>query len=158
MSIETISNAVCASSELCSTACEIMFGLASTSLWSLGRADGLDDALADAGDDRLLGRPADQPLELGPHRHAGLGPELNAVAADGVEGLPALGRVGAVDDLRIDAGLDGVEDVAAGQVDGGGRLPRQVDAGLVGGDDRRGRLRHVAAGQVVRLQVLGRRP
>ena len=50
--------------------------------------------------------------------------------------------------------LDGVEDVAAGQVDGGGRPPRQVDAGLVGGDDRRRRLGHVAAGQVVRLQVL----
>ena len=51
----------------------------------VGRADGLDDALADAGDDRLLGRPADEPFELRPHRHAGLGPQLNAVAADGVE-------------------------------------------------------------------------
>ena len=30
----------------------------------------------------------------------------------------------------IDAGLDGVEDVAAGQVDGGGRLPRQVEPAL----------------------------
>ena len=34
MSIDTISNAVCASSALCSTVCEIMPGLASTSLWS----------------------------------------------------------------------------------------------------------------------------
>ena len=40
----------------------------------------------------------------------------------------------------IDAGADGVEHVAAGQVDGGGGPPRQVDAGLVGGDDRRRRL------------------
>ncbi len=39
----------------------------------LGRADGLDDALADAGDDRLLGGPADQAVELGPHRDAGPG-------------------------------------------------------------------------------------
>ena len=34
MSTETISKAVCESSELCSTVCVIMFGLASTSLWS----------------------------------------------------------------------------------------------------------------------------
>ena len=155
-SIDTISNAVCESSEFLSTACEIRFGLASTSLWCSARADGLDDALADAGDDGFLGGAADEAVELGPHRDAGPGLELNAVLADAVERRPALGRVGAVDDLGVDAGLDGVEDVAAGQVDGGGRPPRQVHAGLVGGDDRRRRLGHVAARQVVGFQVLRR--
>ena len=55
-------------------------------------ADRLDDALADAGDDGFLGGAADEPFELGPHGDAGLGPQLNAVAADGVEELPALRR------------------------------------------------------------------
>ena len=113
----------------------------------LGAADGLDDALADAGDDRLLGGAADQAVELGPHRDAGPGLELNAVLAHAVERGPALGRIGAVDDLGIDAGLDGLEDVAAGQVDGGGDPPGQIHAGLVGGDHGRGHLRDVAAGR-----------
>ena len=47
-----------------------------------------------------------------------------------------------------------------GQVDGGGPLPRQRDVGPVGGDQGPDDVRHVAAGQVVGLQVLGwsRRP
>ena len=58
--------------------------------------------------------------------------------------------------LGLTLRLDGLEDVAAGQVDGGGDVPRQVHAGLVGGDDRRRHLRHVAARQVVRLHLLRR--
>src|SRR5206468_2297113 len=106
-----------------------------------------------AGDDRLLGGAADEPFELGPHRDAGAGLELDAVLAHAVERRPALLRVGAVDDLRVHARLDGVEHVAAGQVDGGGDAPGQVDGGLVGGDDRRCRLGYVAARQVVRLEL-----
>ena len=125
----------------------------------LGRADGLDDALADAGDDGLLRGPADQAIELGPHGDAGPGLELNAVLADAVEGRPALGRVGAVDDLGIDAALDGLVDVAAGQVDGGGRAPGQVHAGLVGRDHRPGQPScTLPLRQVVRFHLLGRRP
>ena len=51
-------------------------------------------------------------------------------------GLAARVGVGAVDHLGIDAGLDGVEHVAAGQVDGGGAVEIQVDVGPMGGDDR----------------------
>ena len=88
MSIETISNAVCASSEFFSTACEIRLRVGQHVGVVLGRADGLDDALADAGDDRLLGGPADEAVELGPHRDAGPGLELDAVLADAVEHRP----------------------------------------------------------------------
>ena len=66
-----------------------------------------------------------------------------------------LPRVGTIDDFRVHRGADGVEDVAAGQVDGGGRFPRQIHAGLVGRDDRRRGFRHVAASQKVRFQFLG---
>ena len=62
--------------------------------------------------------------------------QADAVLAHAFEHRLALGRVGAVDDLRIDAGPHGIEDVAAGQVDGGGGPPRQIHAGLVGGDHR----------------------
>src|SRR5437588_11610345 len=97
----------------------------------LGRANRLNDALADAGDDGLLGGTADEPIELGAHRHAGTGLELNAVLADAIERGPALRRVGAVDDLRIHADTHSINDITAGDVDGRGRLPRQIHAGLV---------------------------
>ena len=44
--------------------------------------------------------------------------------------------IGTVDHLGIDAGLYGFEDVAAGQVDGGGRFPVEVDFGTMGDDQR----------------------
>ena len=47
-------------------------------------------AFANAGNDRFFRRPADEPFELGTHGHAGLASQLNAVAADSVEELPAL--------------------------------------------------------------------
>ena len=123
MSIETISNAVCESSLRASTAFEMRSGFCQHLGVRLGRADGADDAFADAGDDRLFGRAADQLVEVRPHGDAGLHLELNAVLGDGVERLAAC-RVlrRAVDHLGIDARLHGLEHVAAGQVDGGGQL------------------------------------
>src|SRR5262249_12507386 len=122
----------------------------------LGVADGLDDALADAGDDRLLGGPADQAVELRPHGDAGAGLELDAVAADVARGAAAFGRGGAFDALRVEVAVDGLVDVGAGQVDGRGHAPGQVHAGLVGGEDGADDLLHVAAGQDVGLHLLGR--
>ena len=49
--------------------------------------------------------------------------------------LRALG-VGAIDHLGVDAGLHGVQHVAAGQVDGRRLVEIEVDVGAVGGDDR----------------------
>ena len=131
-------------------------GLLEHLLVRVGRADRVDDALADAGDDRLVGGPADQPVDVGPDGHLGLHLELDAVLGDAVDRLPALGRVGAVDDLGIDARLHGLEHVAAGQVDRGGPLVRQRDVGPVGGDQGADDVGHVAAGQVVGLQAPGR--
>ena len=120
-----------------------------------GRADRVDDALADAGDDRLVGGAADQAVEVGADGHLGFDLELNAVLGDAVDRLAARRGVGAGDDLGIDAGLHGLEHVAAGQVDGGGSLVRQRDIGAVGGDQGPHHVGHVAAGQVVGLEGPG---
>src|SRR5262249_306865 len=77
----------------------------------------------------------------------GAGLELNAVLADAVKSRTALGRIGAVDHLRIDADHDRVEDVATGEVDGGGNAPGQIEAGLVTGDNPRDRFLQLGAGQ-----------
>ena len=63
-------------------------------------------------------------------------------------------RIGAVDDFGHDARPHGVEHVAAGQVDRGGPVEIERNAGPVGGDDRQDHVRHVAAGQIVRLEPL----
>src|SRR5262245_37540278 len=120
----------------------------------MGGADGFHDAFADASDDCFFGGSADEPLEFRAHGYTGFGPQLNSIATASVEELPALRRIRAIDNLRVHARLDGIEDVATGQVNGGGGLPRQIHASLVGRDDGSGRLGHVAAGQVMRLQVL----
>ena len=119
----------------------------------LGRADRRDDALADAGDDRFLGRPADELRQVRPHRHAGPHQQLDAVLGHGAQRRAArFLRVGAVDHLRIDARPHRVEHVAAGQVDRRRPVEVEVDVGPMRGDDRVDHARHVAAGQVMGLQ------
>ena len=49
------------------------------------RADGLNDSLADAGDDGFFRRAADELPDVGADRHAGPRLEPNAVAGDGVQ-------------------------------------------------------------------------
>ena len=156
MSIETISNAVCESSRRGQHRLRNAIGIRQHVGMRFGRADGADDAFADAGDDRLFGRSADQLIQVRPHRDAGFDFELNAVLGHGVERfcLPEP-RARAVDHFGIDARLHGFEHVAAGQVDGRGQLEIEVDRlGLVGGDDRADHQRHVAAGQVVGFERL----
>jgi hypothetical protein len=119
----------------------------------VARANGVDDALAHACDDRLVGRPAHEPVEVGPDRDLGLDFQLDAVLGHAVDRLASGTGVGTRNDLGIDAGLHGLEDVAAGQVDRRGPLVRQRDVGAVGGDQGADHVRDVAAGQVMGLQV-----
>ena len=135
MSIDTISKAVCESSRRASTVLEMLHRVGQHFVVRLGRADGADDPLADAGDDRLFGGPADQLLQIRPHRHPGLDLQLDAVLGHGVERFAAGAAGRAVDHLGIDAGLHRFEHVAAGQVDGRGQLEIEIlELGLVGGD------------------------
>src|ERR1043165_2598317 len=78
ISIEMISNAVCASSPFASTVFEMRSGFSSTSL-----CDG-DDA-----------------VDVRAHGHLGFYHELNAVHRDRVDRLAALRRIGAVNDFGI---------------------------------------------------------
>ena len=83
--------------------------------------------------------------------------QFHAVLGDGTQGgLAALGGIGAVDHFRIDAGLDGVQHVASGQVDGRRLVEIKGDSGSVGGDDRANHVRHASAGQIVGFQSTGR--
>jgi hypothetical protein len=110
-----------------------------------GGTDGRDDALTDASDDGLFGCAADEAGDVGTDRDAGLGLQLDAVLGDGVDGRAGAGLGGAVDDLGVHRGLHGVEDVAAGEVDGGRGVPRQFD------------LRALRAA-IMALMTLGTRP
>src|SRR5690606_12895150 len=78
------------------------------------RTDGRHNTFADARDDRFLGRTADEAVDVGAHGHAGACFDLNAVHGDRGDGGLAGARVRAVDHLRIDGSLHGIEDVAAG--------------------------------------------
>ena len=69
-SIDTISNAVCESSALCSTACEIRLGLASTSVWCSAEPMALTMPSPTRAMIVSSRGAADQPVELGPHRDA----------------------------------------------------------------------------------------
>ena len=93
------------------------------------RADGGNYALADARDDRLLPSTANQPVDIGAHRHPAQGLDLDAVFGDRRDQW-------GVDHFGIDAQLDRFEHIATGQVDRRSPLEAQIDIGLVGRDQR----------------------
>ena len=112
-----------------------------------GRADGGDDALADARQHRLLARAADELLDVGPHRHARERLHLDAVLGDP-------GDVGRLDDFGVDRHLHGFQHIAPGQVNRGGPLEGQGDLRPVRADQRLHHPVHIAARQVVRFQLV----
>jgi hypothetical protein len=91
-------------------------------LIGIGRADGTDDAFANAGDDCFLRGAADEAVEVGADGDAGLDLDADAVLGNAIDAAAALGGVGAIDDLWIDASRDGFEDcfagAAGGEIDG----------------------------------------
>ena len=121
-----------------------------------GGADGADDPLADARDDGFFPCAADEAIQVGPNGDARLGLDLNAVHRDAVHRHPALLRVGAVNHLRRHAGLHRCQHVASGEVNGAGAVERQCDVRLARRDERLDDATDVSAGQVMRLEFLGR--
>ena len=115
-------------------------------------ADGADDALSDAGDDGFFGGAADELFEVGADGYARFDEQADTVFSHGVEEGGSLFRIRAVDDLRVDAGRNGVENIAAGEVDGGSLLETQLDVGLVGGDERLHHVNDIASGEVMRFE------
>ncbi len=70
--------------------------------------------------------------------------------------LPLLRR--AIDNLRVDARLDGFEHVAAGQIDRGRLLEGQVELSLMCRDQCLDHQRNLAAGEVMGFQAAGGHP
>ncbi len=71
-------------------------------------------------------------MQIGAHGDPGSHLEFNAILGDRAQGVLATGgRIGAIDHFRIDAGLHGVEHVAAGKIDCRGAIEVQVDVGPV---------------------------
>ena len=115
----------------------------------LGGADGGDDALADARDDGFFARAADQAFDVGADGYAGLRPQLDAVLGDG-------GDHRRLDNLGVDAHLDGLQHVAARQVNGARLLKLQRDIRALRGNQGVDDAVHVAAGQVMGLHFVQR--
>ena len=112
----------------------------------LRRADGRDDALADARNNRLLARAADQPLDVRAHRHARLGAQLDAV-------LRNRGDDRRFNDLRVDAHLHRLQNVAPCQVDGAGLRKIELDVRAARGNQRCNHAVEVAAREEVRFHL-----
>ena len=91
-------------------------------------ANGRDDAFADTGKDSGFARAADQAVEARADRHAGLYFQADAVFGDASDAGFAtidqwLARDRTTQDLGIDVAVNGVTDIATGQI-------ALLDAGL----------------------------
>jgi len=120
-----------------------------------GGTDGADDALADAGDDRVFRRAANEPFKIGANRDAGLDQQPDAVFRNRIKHGCALRGIGAVNDFRIHARAHRVVDIAAGKINCGSALERELDIRLVGGDQCLHDIDYVTAGEEVCLQRVG---
>ena len=156
MSIETIWNAVWASSPRSSTALEIVSGCSITSKWL--SADPIEVMMPSPTRAMIVSSVAPPiscwRLVRTVTRARIL--QFDAVPGDGREGRFAAGAVsGQSITFGIDARLHRVEHVAAGQVDGAGPVEVEVEVGPLGGDQRPDHPRHVTAGEVVGLELAG---
>ena len=87
-------------------------------------------------------------FDIGTHRHARLGDQLDTVFRHGRHGR-------GVDDLRVDRHLHRLEHVAARQVDRRSHLEVELNIGLLRRDERMDDIGNVAARQEMRLQLVG---
>jgi hypothetical protein len=112
-----------------------------------GRTDGAHDTLTNPRQDGLLARAAHQPIDVSPHRNPSQREELNTVLGHG-------GHLGCGDHLGVYADLDRFKHVAPGQVDRRRLLESERDLGFVSGNERVHHPLHIAAGEVMDLQIV----
>ena len=122
-------------------------GVLEHGLVAFARADGRNDAFAYTSQHRVFACTTHQLADVGTNRHARLGDELDAVLGYGGHGR-------SVDDLGVDRHLNGFEDVAPRQVDGGGHLEGQVDVCLGGRHEGVYHLFDVSACQIVGFEAV----
>ena len=129
-------------------------------LIGIGRADRGHDPLAHARDDRLLGRAADESIEVGADRHARFHFHADAVLRHAIDRGAAHRRARDIDDFWINTRADGFEDGFAGafgrQVDRAGAVEIERDAGFVRRDQREDDMADVAAREIMRLERIAR--
>ena len=113
------------------------------------RTDARHDAFAHAGKDSVLACTTYELVDIGTHRDAGLGDELDTVFGNG-------GNRRRINDFGINGGLHGFEHVATGEVNSRGLFKREVYVGFRRADKSVHHALHVAAGHIVRLEVVAR--
>ena len=97
---------------------------------------------------------------MGAHGDARLDLHLDAILRHAIDGGAAALGIGAVNDLGVDRSAHGLDHGLAGalrrEVDGAGAVPIEHDAGLLRGDERLHGRDHVATGEVVGRNLVGR--
>ena len=95
---------------------------------------------------------------MGSHGDAGFHLNLDTVLRHAVDRRAATGGIGAIDHARIDGSAHRLDDRFAGtlgrEIDGACTVPVELDAGFLRGDERLHGGDNIAAGEVVRLDVV----
>ena len=108
--------------------------------------DSRNDALANARNDRLLARAADQTLNVCAHGHARLGAQFDTVLRDDRNDRR-------LDDLGVNTHLHSLQDVASGKVNRAGLREIQLDIRAARRNERGDHTVEIAAGKVVRFHL-----
>ena len=112
------------------------------------RADRRDDTLTNTRQDGLLTGTTHQLLDVGTHRHARLGNELDTILCHGSHRRR-------IDYLRVYRHLHRLKDITTRKVDSRSHLKVEHDIGLLGRHEGMYDIRHITTGQVVGFQLVG---
>src|SRR4029453_6964659 len=114
------------------------------------------DTFADACDDGLFSRPADESIEMRTHRDPRLYFHANTVLCDAVDGSAAHRWIGRVNHFRIDAGAhrfqDGFASAFCGKIDSASSVEIERNPGLVSSNQSEDHMAHIAACEVMRFR------
>src|SRR5207247_1130006 len=122
------------------------------------RADGGDNAFADARDDRLFRRTTDETVQVRADGHARLGLYDDAVLGHTVDRDFARRGIRTINDFRVDRRFhrfeDGLAGLLSGEVNGASAVELEVDSGLAGHDQRANDHFDVAAGEEMGVELI----
>ena len=112
-----------------------------------GRTDARHDALTDTRQYGVLAGTTHELVDVGTHRYAGLGNELDTVLGHGCHRR-------SVDYLRVDRSLHSLKHVATCEVDGCGLFERKVDIGFRSTDQRVHHSLHMTTSHIVGFKIV----
>ena len=114
---------------------------------ALGGTDRCNDTFSDTGDDRFFTGAADETVDVGADGDFRLGAEFDTVHGDRCDDRR-------FNDFRVDAHLNGLQNVTSGKIDGAGFFEIQGDVGSAGRDQRIDDAVDVTARHIVRFQFV----